>query len=698
MSSSLTYPLSPERIDESKLALSAEFRKQVGITLFSIVLFFIVYILLVLASIALAIACFYAGVWVIISFPRFITIMLGVGAMCLGVSVIFFLIKFIFAVSKDENPSRVQITQEDQPMVFAFVRKLTEETNTPFPKKIFVSPDVNAAVFYNSSFWSMFLPVRKNLEIGLGLVNSVNVSEFKAVMAHEFGHFSQRSMKLGSFTYNVNRIIYNMLFENNSYTKFLHSWGSVSGYLAFFANITISIAQGIQGILRQMYKVINKSYLSLSREMEFHADAVSASVSGGNNLISALSKLELAQNCYDNAINGANDLLREKKITKNIFDNQLYLFRSAAQDYKLPIKQGLPEVSFEFIESLSKSRINYKNQWASHPSIEERKSHLDKLDMSMQPNETPAWTVFSRPDVLQEQLTTNLYKTVSREEPLEMCDQPEFEKWHSKQKETYNLPEVYKGYYDKRLINTKAWDYRDMNTASNKTFDDIFNESNAQLHARIKSNQSDLEILRAIKAKHIDVKTFDFDGTKYSVDECEEIIKNLENEIAQQEAELNALDKEAFLYFYNQAGENGKSIANAYAEYTDINQVTENYLTISNSIMSIVNGFYTSRMSVQQALTDVVTIKDNYEKELKSDLRKILNMQLITEQSNPKLFNNIQHFLHNDYVYFSDDQFIPEDLNQLVNACLAVSDELNEIRYRKYKKILEEQLEMAPLS
>ena len=698
MSTSLTYPLSPERIDESKLGLSAQFKKQVGITLFSIVLFFIVYILLVLASIALAIACFYGGFWIITSFPRFITIMVGAGIMCLGLSVIFFLIKFIFAVSKDENPSRVQITQEDQPMVFAFVRKLTEETNTPFPKKIFVSPDVNAAVFYNSSFWSMFLPVRKNLEIGLGLVNSLNVSEFKAVMAHEFGHFSQRSMKLGSFTYNVNRIIYNMLFENSSYTKFLHSWGRVSGYLAFFANITISIARGIQAILRVMYKVINKSYLGLSREMEFHADAVSASVSGGNNLISALSKLELAQNCYDNAINGANDLLREKKITKNIFDNQLFLFRSAAQQYKLPIKQGLPQVSFEFIESLSKSRINYKNQWASHPSIEERKAHLEKLDLEMQPNETPAWTVFSKPHLLQEELTANLYKSVSREEPLEVCDQPAFEKWHTRLEENYKLPEAYKGFYDRRLIKPKDWNLEQINNKSTKTFDDIFTESNAQLHSRIKSNQSDLEILKAIKAKHIDVKTFDFDGVKYSTEDCDEIIKTLENEIAQQESELNALDKEAFQYFYTQAGENGKSLANAYAEYIDIDRVTEQYLAISNNIMSIVNGFYVSRISVQQALTDVAAIKDNYEKELKNDLRKILNMQLITEQSNSQLFNSVQHFLHNDYVYFSDDQFISEDLNQLVNACLAVSDELNEIRFKKYKAILQKQLLDHPQS
>src|SRR4029079_16124432 len=169
----------------------------------------------------------------------------------------------------------------------------------------------------------------------------------------------------------------------------------------------------------------------------------------------------------------------------------------------------------------------------------------------------------------------------------------------------------------------------------------------------------------------------------------DEIIKSLENEIAQQESELNALDKEAFQYFYTQAGENGKSLANAYAEYIEIDRVTEQYLAISNSIMSIVNGFYVSRISVQQALDDVTDIKDNYDKELKNDLRKILNMQLITEQSNAQLFNSVQHFLHNDYVYFSDDQFISEDLNQLVNACLGVSDELNEIRFRKYKAILQ---------
>ena len=56
-------------------------------------------------------------------------------------------------------------------------------------------------------------------------------------MAHEFGHFSQRSMKLGSFVYNVNKIIHNMLFENTGYAGALGSWARVDGIFAFFAQI-----------------------------------------------------------------------------------------------------------------------------------------------------------------------------------------------------------------------------------------------------------------------------------------------------------------------------------------------------------------------------------------------------------------------------------------------------------------------------
>ena len=47
------------------------------------------------------------------------------------------------------------------------------------------------------------------------------MQEFKAILAHEFGHFSQRSMKVGSYVYYVNQVIFNMLYDNDSFDKMI---------------------------------------------------------------------------------------------------------------------------------------------------------------------------------------------------------------------------------------------------------------------------------------------------------------------------------------------------------------------------------------------------------------------------------------------------------------------------------------------
>src|SRR5690349_15261900 len=323
MSTTFLYPPNPTNVPASATETTASFKREVSKVLGSIFLFFLVYLVMVLLSVGLAIACFYGGVMLIVNVPRLITILIGIGIIGLGAMVFIFLIKFIFAVSKFDRSGSIEITQTDQPELFEFIRQLTRDTHTPFPKKIYLSTDVNACVFYDSSFWSMFFPVRKNLQIGLGLVNCLNISEFKAVMAHEFGHFSQRSMKLGSFVYNVNRIIYNMLYENKDYTSSLQSFARASGYFAFFVSITVQIVRAIQSVLKAMYGVINKNYLSLSREMEFHADCVAASVAGGNNLSSALKRVELGNTCYNITLQKCDEIYKEKQVSKNIYRNQV---------------------------------------------------------------------------------------------------------------------------------------------------------------------------------------------------------------------------------------------------------------------------------------------------------------------------------------------------------------------------------------
>jgi len=206
------YPPTPPEVPPNLTTPGSSYRLRVLIVLTSLILFLLLYVGLVAGSGYLTYYSFTqlspeqpppkarrttsrytpppktetsgGGWWLIVGITS--------GVFCL------FLVKGLFKWQRSGPELRVEITEKDQPVLFAFIRRLCQDTRAPFPHRVFLTPDVNAAVFYNRSFLSLILPTPKNLLIGLGLINRLNLSEFKAVLAHEFGHFSQNSMKLGS--------------------------------------------------------------------------------------------------------------------------------------------------------------------------------------------------------------------------------------------------------------------------------------------------------------------------------------------------------------------------------------------------------------------------------------------------------------------------------------------------------------------
>ena len=668
-------------------------KRQVYRVIWSILLFMIVYLILVVLATLLAVAFGWLGIQLILNLHNLWVIIFGLGLIVAGISVIIFLVKFIFSVSKDENSQRVEIHEQEQPRLFAFIRELTAATGTSFPKKIFLSPDTNAGVFYNSNFWSMFLPIRKNLDIGLGLVNSVNVSEFKAVMAHEFGHFSQRSMKLGSFTYNVNRVIHNMLYDNKGYTDFLNSWGRIHGALALLARMTAKIAQSIQWVLRRVYGFINKRYMSLSREMEFHADAVAAAVAGGNNLVSALSRIEIAGSCYNTALGEANARVKQNKASRNIFSNQLTIFRAVAAEYGLPLAQGLPAVSYHFVTSFSRSRINFKNQWASHPTLRERKQHLDALRLEMPADDTSAWSLFDDAAVLQETATARLYQPVKFQGQVELYDPQQFEQEYTGRKSEYALPPEYRGYYDGRYIETKDWDLDRAagEPAPAMKFEDLFNEDTGQLQSTISSNKKDVETARAIKEKKIPVKSFDFDGVKYAAKDAEQVARQLENEIAAQLERQRKMDKEAFLYFLHRPGASSENILASYRLWKESQAIYEAYVQLVNRLLQKIRPFYQDGLTLDEVASMLAGLKED-ERELKRKYRQLDDAGILSAADNQTLHERIQRFLEKDNAYFIDKSFQNDELEELKALAIDVANAFNRFQFKSYKKMLVGQL------
>jgi Zn-dependent protease with chaperone function len=689
----LMYPATPQNLPASITAPSAAFKKEVSKVMGSLVLFFIVYILLILLSVLLTIGCVYGGIAIIVAVPRFITIMLGIGLISLGVMVLIFLVKFIFSVSKYDRSGIVEIKEEDHPRLFAFIRQLTKDTQTQFPKRIYLSPEVNACVFYDSSFFSMFLPVKKNLQIGLGLVNAINMSEFKAILAHEFGHFSQRSMKLGSFVYNVNRAIYNMLYENTGYSRSLQGWGEVSGYFAIFAALTAGIVRGIQWVLQQMYGLVNKSYMSLSREMEFHADAVAASVSGSANCISALRRVELADTSYNAVIQKCSDLFKNKKITANVYPNQQTVTRQMAKDFKLPLQNDLPVVNDDFSQSITTNRVNFKDQWASHPAIAEREAHLKQLNVQAGVNDEPAWLLFNDAEKWQQQLTQKVYQNVELPADIKTLDANAFEHQLHQDIEQFSLPVAYNRFYDKRQITTFNAEELSQLPEPAITFDSIFSTENAGLQKKIRAAESDLLLLKAIADKQIDTKTFDFDGEKYTSAEATTVAGKLQEEVDAYKAQLETADKQAYTFIYKkilkQDAAKAQQIKKGYAEYFTMQEKAEAYFKHAQEMVQGLEPVYQGAATLEQVQEIIRQLKIQ-EISLRVQLREWNTTGAFDHE--PELKERIEQFVNKDYTYFTGTEFLNNELNEMHNVINDSWSTINDFIFLKFKELLQAQL------
>ncbi|MCX6317672.1 MAG: M48 family metalloprotease [Bacteroidetes bacterium] len=695
MPANFVYPPTPSNVPDAITAPTPAFKKEVAGVMGSIVFFFIVYALLLLIATGLVVGCVYAGIAIITNIPRLITIVAGIGLIGVGVMVFVFLVKFIFSVSKYDRSHIIEIKEADQPALFGFIRQLTQDTQTKFPRKIYLSADVNACVFYDSSFWSMFFPVKKNLQIGLGLVNALNVSEFKAVMAHEFGHFSQRSMKLGSFVYNVNKIIYNMLYDNSGYASFLQGWANIDGIFALFASITAGIAQGIQSILKGMYGLINKRYMSLSRQMEFHADAVAASVSGSSSLDTALRRIEMAAPCYEITLQKCDELYKQKKISANIYPQQKSVIQEMAEQYKLPIQNGFPVITDEFYQNANTSRVNFKDQWASHPSTEDRIKHLNELAIPAEINEQPAWILFTNLEQWQEKLTAKIYEQVQLPENHSVVTEAEF---HEKLKEDaakYTFPEAYNGFYDNRQPLLLTAEEMEEAPDQGLQFDELFNAESAALSKKINTAANDIAILKAINERNLDAKSFDFDGVKYHRDQAPEIIGNLEKENEGMQQALNRLDKQAVLYFIQKAtdvsAENAAILKGRYNKYFSYRKQADAFLKRMNEMLEVLAPVFSGQtMQIETIRSMISQLKQEHEGAFKYELKVWEEEGAFAES--PELADRIRTFREADYVYFGETSFMETELRELHSLCNESWAAVSNFIFLQFKQILTDQL------
>jgi Zn-dependent protease with chaperone function len=166
-----------------------------------------------------------------------------------------------------------RITAEQHPRLFQQIQDLARRTNQSMPAEVYLIPEVNAWVAQRGG--TMGFGSRRVMGLGVPLMRLLTVSQFQAVLAHEFGHYVGGDTALGPWIYKTRAALVRTLIQlqsANSYVIVLFNW-----YGKMFMRITLAI----------------------SRAQEFAADRLGAQIAGAKAMIEGLKQVHMGGVAWD---------------------------------------------------------------------------------------------------------------------------------------------------------------------------------------------------------------------------------------------------------------------------------------------------------------------------------------------------------------------------------------------------------------
>jgi heat shock protein HtpX len=166
-----------------------------------------------------------------------------------------------------------RLQPSSQPRLFERLNKLSRAVGQAMPREVYLLSDMNAWVMERGGI--LGFGRKRVMGIGLPLLQVLTISEFEAVLAHEFGHYDGGDTKLGPLIYRT-RYAISRTVENLSKTG-----ESDLGMLSFVAALVQKPFYGY-GVL------FLRITLAISRAQEFAADRLAARTVGASALANGL--------------------------------------------------------------------------------------------------------------------------------------------------------------------------------------------------------------------------------------------------------------------------------------------------------------------------------------------------------------------------------------------------------------------------
>lgn len=201
--------------------------------------------------------------------PSFLRLV-GVASCVLGTGLLtLFLLRPLIA-RIDGGPQPVRLDPGREPILFDLVERVTDAVGAPMPEEILLDSDANASARLTHGAFSSGL----TLTIGMPLLYGLDMQSLTGVLAHEFGHFTQKvGMRSSALVHQVNYWFYRQANERDRWDRLVDEWGESEHLVLSLAAVLAQIGSALVRLLLNLLSTLASVFsFSLSRQMEYDAD------------------------------------------------------------------------------------------------------------------------------------------------------------------------------------------------------------------------------------------------------------------------------------------------------------------------------------------------------------------------------------------------------------------------------------------
>jgi hypothetical protein len=484
-----------------------------------------------------------------------------------------------------------------------------------------------------------------------------------------------------------------MLIDEEYYQRLILKFSQMTGK---FMWIVIGYSRAIRWILRKTYELVSKSYMALSREMELHADEISASVAGSLPAKTALLRSRLASDSFNYIWQFYYNHNSENIKSENIYPQHSYVMNRFGERYGVIIENNLPQVTKEIISRFNRSKLVITDQWASHPSIEDRVKKLEELNVSSTVSVEPAWNLFVDSESVQKKLSEKLFRYWKfQETPLNLSLNEFKERFHE-DSDKHTFSRKYNHFYEFRDISRfdmkQAIEQQLENNFNN--FNEIYTDENVDFIRQYSGLDTDLKTVESISKKEIHIETFEYDGIKYTSKQSKELLEKLVKQHEANYKQVNMLDIKIFNFFYRIGKLSGEheDLVKYYETYfyflSEDKLNLKIYLELINSMQFIyrVHSFSQIKIKIEE-----MEIKEEEFRERMENILNDENYQLIITSEQSEKF---ERYLEKNWTYFNNENYNQEALKVLEEVIYQFYELCSKAPFYALKKLLDFQIEI----